>query len=133
MYYVFPVKIKGAPGSFRHINPKAQATLKYVIDHLPPWVEQLMVFGSATTPNFRADSDLDLVIIGNRASNVIDTGERCADIIFYDTLEDFKLDYEQTGRFSVSKQILEGGILVYEKTHIVRQSQERFIGFTETI
>ena len=109
----------GLGGAYKHIHPFKQAVVAHFIKSLPDWVDYVIVFGSATMPFCREDSDIDICIIGDYPedlSNFTDSrmpGESY-DFLFYKSPEQLLAKAELSIQ-NVERDIYEKGVVVYAK------------------
>ena len=119
MYYLFGQDTKDL---YTYIHPKKHDQIAHVISHLPDWVERCILFGSSLTPLCHDDSDLDLVIVGKRETNRIDTGGAVSDILFYDDMDTLLENYRNSTTFSIYRNIMERGLVIHDKSNTTTAS-----------
>ena len=119
MYYFFRDKYKIEQPWVRYINPRKQKLVYEMLKDVPSWIEYVIIFGSAVTPNCREDSDLDICVIGDKKeeNNIklwtcLDGVEK--DIIYRTSVQDFK-ESLKTQPFGVVYEIKKSGVIVYER------------------
>ena len=109
----------GAPYIFVH--PHKQLAVKHLVDNKPPWVDCIIIFGSALGDHHFYKKDLDVCIIGENFDkdepfqyqrHLRLPGIRY-DFLTYDTIHDIIDENAPLG--SVERRISEGGLVVYAK------------------
>lgn len=103
--------------NFDKISEYKKDDLSKVLEALPDSVDELWVFGSATTEFCRPDSDLDVCIVGNNISKedrkvISHAPRRGMDLIDVDT-ETF--EREKSENNTIYKEIFDKGLLIYKK------------------
>lgn len=114
----FDVKI---PLQQKRVHPLKVNDIKKIMQVIPESLEELWVFGSAVTEQCRAQSDIDLCLVGNTTSDeerkIFRAPDSAVDII-KETPEGFLR--EQNIKGSIYKEVKDKGLLIYKKgVHII--------------
>lgn len=97
------------------IHPFKQQVVKKLVEHICPAVTHVIIFGSATLPACRYDSDVDVCLIGDvenmDTSKLLMSGQ-AYDIVKYHSLTELRQKAESSFH-NISKEIYTKGVVVY--------------------
>lgn len=105
---------------YYHIHPHKQEAIKYVVENIPDWVTNVIVFGSSVGTWHIAEKDIDICIVGDNpdAQSLLYRKEIKPKGIGCDFLE--KPDMKTVKQLAEDKSsvyfdIWHKGVMVYEK------------------
>ena len=113
MYYTFP-DIHKRGELYTAIHPKKQEAVYQLLQHIPPNVQAVGIFGSAIKPYCRNDSDIDLFVIAREYDHEFKTQGLGVDVLDYRSLDDLIESAEVAGFNSVAYHIINEGVFLYE-------------------
>ena len=102
---------------YYHIHPYKQSIVKQIIDNVPEGVTHVIVFGSAVHTWHKWWKDLDICFIGGSPKQLYaalpKNDEHSFDVLDYASID--SLFDRSSAQSDVRNQIIEEGVLVYEK------------------
>lgn len=117
-YYIFK-KVVESPYRIEHIYPIKQRDLVYILEHLPPEVEKVYVFGSSLTLDCGVESDIDLLVIGPKTDEVYKAFSKVFKMIGTEIDVIFKSEEEYRANLldqtSICSVVEREGLLIYER------------------
>lgn len=113
-------KLIDLPYKLEHIYPIKQQDIAYILEHLPPEVEKLYVFGSSLTLDCGTDSDIDLLVVAEKTDNLYKQFSTLVKVLASEVDLIFKTPTEYTKNLSDTTSICnvveKEGLLIYERS-----------------
>lgn len=118
-YYTFK-KLVDTPYKVEHVYPIKQRDIFFILQNIPVEVERLYIFGSSINLNCGQESDIDLLVVGNKSdamyqafSAIFKKIDNEVDLIIK-TQEEFEENLKDKG--SICNVVQKEGLLIYERT-----------------
>ena len=116
----------GEPLSY--IHPYKQKAVKYTVDSIFDWVLYIIVFGSSVSTTCKINSDIDLCLIGKSVDNfdlnLLRFQNESYDFILVESKEEL-FSKASLNSQNIYKDILENGVIVYDKNRFAETSGNR--------